>query len=261
MKCQYTYRETTGSDTYWICPQPDINIISANTSKDLKKALAFRSKLKGTGHAAQHSCFKQAACKTSTNADLGQIMQTSGNEDEDECLGVGLFSTRVIKKGEQIYTSYSGDDKISKVWETVFDCQCYCCQCSGTCCTQTSLEGVQEVDSTTPAVPTQRNSMMETDKPPPDQMDTETNISGPDQAEEGHLLTHTDDTVSVERYPMRTSASSTNAQQITCKRQRGLPDLGTSLTTPKTRVSAIIHQHYVSEAMQILCQPRSSFST
>ena len=59
MKCQYTYRETTGSDTCWICPQPDINIISANVSKDLKKALTFRSKLKGAGHAAQHSCCKQ----------------------------------------------------------------------------------------------------------------------------------------------------------------------------------------------------------
>jgi hypothetical protein len=41
-KCQYTYRETTGSDTYWVCPQPDINIISAKASKDLKKALAFQ---------------------------------------------------------------------------------------------------------------------------------------------------------------------------------------------------------------------------
>ena len=57
-KCQYTYRESTGSNTYWIRPQQDIDIISNKASKALKRALAVRSRLLGSGQAAQHSCCK-----------------------------------------------------------------------------------------------------------------------------------------------------------------------------------------------------------
>ena len=156
-------------------------------------------------------------------------MQTSGNEDEDECLGVGLFSTRAIQKGEKIYTSYSGDDKISKVWETAFDCQCYCCQCSATCCKQTSPEWVQGEDSTTPASLVKGHPMIETDQPPPDQMDTDTDSPGLGKTGEWQLLTFTDNILGVARSPSLTATeASGKAQQTTCKRQRGSPESGTS---------------------------------
>ncbi len=109
MRCQYTYRESTGSNTYWISPHQDVKIISSKASKALKKALEYRSRLKGAGQAAQHSCCTQSSCSTSINAELGLIMRTSGTDDEDECLGAGLFATRAIRTGEQIYASYSKD--------------------------------------------------------------------------------------------------------------------------------------------------------
>jgi hypothetical protein len=40
-RCQYTYRESTGSDTYWISPHQDVKIISSKASKALKKDLEF----------------------------------------------------------------------------------------------------------------------------------------------------------------------------------------------------------------------------
>ena len=52
-------------------------------------------------------------------------MEASGNDDEDECLGVGLFSTKAIQKGGHIYVFHSGDDKISQTLETSFGCKCY----------------------------------------------------------------------------------------------------------------------------------------
>jgi hypothetical protein len=56
VRCQYAYQESTGSDTYWISPHQDFKIISNKASKALKKALEFRSILKGAGQVAQHSC-------------------------------------------------------------------------------------------------------------------------------------------------------------------------------------------------------------
>ena len=109
VKYQYTYRESAGSDTCWISPHQDINIISSKASKALKKALEFRSILKGGGQTAQHSYYTQPTCNTSINTELVLIMRTSGNDDEDECLGSGLFATRTIRTGEQIYVSYSED--------------------------------------------------------------------------------------------------------------------------------------------------------
>jgi hypothetical protein len=100
-----SYQESTGSDTYWISPHQDVKIISNKASKALKKALEFRSILKGAGQAAQHSCCTQLSCSTSINSELVLIMRTSGNDDEDECLGAGLFATRTIRTGEQIYVS------------------------------------------------------------------------------------------------------------------------------------------------------------
>ena len=100
--------------------------------------------------------------------------------------------------------------------------------------------------------------MIETDQPPPDQMDTETDSPGLGQTGEGHLLTFTDNILSVARYPSLTAtATSDYAQQTTCRRQRVSPESGTSLVAPKARASTILHQHYVREAMHILRQPRN----
>ena len=185
-------------------------------------------------------------------------MKASGNGDEDECLGVGLFSTRAIQKGEQIYASYSGDDKISKVWETAFGRRCYCVQCSGTCCKKTSPEWVQGGSSTTPASLVKGDPMIATDQPPPDKMDTETASLGLGQTGEGRLLTSTDNILSVARHPsLKATAISGNAQQTASKRQWGSPASETSLVAPKARTSAILHQHYVSEVMQIFRQSRN----
>jgi hypothetical protein len=145
VRCQYTYRESTGSNTYWISPHQDVKIISSKASKALKKALEYRSRLKGAGQAAQHSCCTQSSCSTSINAELGLIMRTSGTDDEDECLGAGLFATRAIRTGEQIYASYSKD--ITKDWESTFGCKCYCCWCAKTCNVQDSPDGAQTCPS------------------------------------------------------------------------------------------------------------------
>jgi hypothetical protein len=141
VRCQYTYRESTGSDTYWTSPDQDVKIISSKASKALKNALEFRSILKGAGQSAQHSCCTQPSCSTSINSELGLIMRTSGNDDEDECLEAGLFATRAIRTGEQIYVTYSED--ITKDWESTFDCRCYCCRCAGTCSVQDTSDQAQ----------------------------------------------------------------------------------------------------------------------
>jgi hypothetical protein len=141
VRCQYTYRQSTGSDTYWISPHQDVKIISSKASKSLKKDQEFRSILKGAGQSAQHSCCTQPSCSTSINTELGLIMRTSGNDDEDECLGTGLFATRAIRTGEQIYVSYSEDT--AKDWKSTFGCRCYCCRCTGTCSVQDTLDQAQ----------------------------------------------------------------------------------------------------------------------
>ena len=64
IRCQYTYRESTGSDTYWISPHQDVKIISSKASKALKKPLEYRSRLKGAGQSAQHSCCTQLLVDT-----------------------------------------------------------------------------------------------------------------------------------------------------------------------------------------------------
>jgi hypothetical protein len=56
VRCQYMYRESTGTDTYWISRHQNVKIISSKASKALKKSLESRSSLKGAGQVAQHSC-------------------------------------------------------------------------------------------------------------------------------------------------------------------------------------------------------------
>ena len=115
--------------------------------------------------------------------------------------------------------------------------------------------GVQGGYSTTSASLVKGDPMIETDQPPPDQIDTETVSLGLAPTGEGRLLTSTDNILNVARDPsLKATTVSGNAQQTTCKRQWGSPELGTSLAAPKGRVSAILYQHYVSETMQILCQ-------
>jgi hypothetical protein len=53
-KCQYTYRESTGPDTYWISPRQDVNVISSKVSKALKRTLGLCSRIQGSGQTAQH---------------------------------------------------------------------------------------------------------------------------------------------------------------------------------------------------------------
>jgi hypothetical protein len=44
----------------------------------------------------------------------------TGNDEEDQCMGVGVVSTRPIGQGEQIFISYSGDEKIEDTWGDIF---------------------------------------------------------------------------------------------------------------------------------------------
>jgi hypothetical protein len=80
---------------------------------------------------AQHSCCKRADCQTSINAGLSLIFQASGNDEDDQCMGVGIVATRPISQGEQVFISYSGDTKIEDTWGKIF--RCYCCQCQRSC--------------------------------------------------------------------------------------------------------------------------------
>ncbi len=122
----------TPTDHFWVVPPPDKTILLAqNPPAKLVQALSNPSNLRGQGHMAQHSCCKRDACRSSRNSHLCLIFQTSGNDEEDKCLGVGIVSTRSIAQGEQIYISYSGDDDIKNSWGQIF--QCYCCYCRESC--------------------------------------------------------------------------------------------------------------------------------
>ena len=249
VKCQYTYRESTGSDTYWISPHQDDKIISNKASKALKKALEFRSSLKGAGQAAQHSCCTQPTCSTSINAELGLIMRSSGNDDEDECLGAGLFATRAIRTGGQIYVSYSDD--ISKEWESTFGCRCYCCRCSGTCSEQTMSDQAQ-VHPTPLASSTSSDPMTE-HQSLPDLKAVETIWSGLDVMEVDGLSLAPKE---ITGYNSSGTLISNDAElQVSDKRARGIMESVTSPTTPKERALAIQYQHYVKETMQTWHQP------
>jgi hypothetical protein len=133
-KCQYTVKAPTGTpkDHIWIVPQPDkLILLSQKPPTQLVQALSNPSILQGHGHMAQHSCCKRSECQTSTNARLCLIFQASGNDEEDQCMGVGVVSTRTISQGEQIFISYSGDETIEDTWGEVF--RCYCCHCQKSC--------------------------------------------------------------------------------------------------------------------------------
>ena len=248
-KCQYTYRESTGSDTYWISPHQDVNIISRRASKALKRALELRSRLKGTGQAAQHSCCTQPSCSTSINAELGLIMRTSGNDDDDECLGAGLFATRAIRTGEQIYVSYSED--IAKDWESTFGCRCYCCRCSGTCSEQKTTDRAQ-VYPTLMTSPISSDSMPERQSPP-DLQAVVTSASDLEGMEvDGLPLAPKKSTGLI---ASGTVFSPDRELQISDKRTKGLPEPNRGPTTPKERASVIQYRHYVKETMQTLHQP------
>ena len=100
--------------------------------------------------------------------------------------------------------------------------------------------------------------MIETDQPSSDQMDTETTSLDLGETGEGRVLTTMDNILSLARNPSsKVTVVSDDAQQITCKRQRGSSESGISPATPQARASTILHQHYVSETMQILRQPRN----
>jgi hypothetical protein len=133
-KCQYTVKAPMGTpkDHIWIVPHPDnLILLSQKPPKQLVQALSNPSILQGHGHMAQHSCYKRSECHTSTNARLCLIFQSSGNDEEDQCMGVVVVSTRPISQGEQIFISYSGDETIEDTWGEVF--RCYCCHCQKSC--------------------------------------------------------------------------------------------------------------------------------
>ena len=138
-KCQYTVKAPMGTPTdhFWIIPQPDKAVLlTKNPPAKLIQALSNPSILQGYGHMAQHSCCKRADCQTSINAGLSLIFQASGNDEEDQCRGVGIVATRPISQGEQIFISYSGDARIKDTWGEIF--RCYCCQCRKSCVAQSA---------------------------------------------------------------------------------------------------------------------------
>ncbi len=245
-RCQYTYRKSTGSDTYWISPHQDVKIISSKASKALKKALEFRSILKGADQAAQHSCCTQPSYSTSINAELGLIMRTSGNDDEDECLGTGLFTTRAIRTGEQIYVSYSED--VAKDWESTFVCRCYCCRCARTCIVQDTSDQAQACPtpmtipiSSDPMSGYQDLTVMEMRGPGLDGMEVDGLPLSP-QEKTGYTT-------------LGTVFSPNTERQYSNKRTKGLTEPDTSPTAPKERASILQYQDYVKETMQTLQQP------
>ena len=129
-KCQYTVKAPMGTPTdhFWIIPKPDKDILlTRGPPAKLVQALSNPSILQGHGHMAQHSCCKRADCQTSINAGLSLIFEASGNDEDDQCMGVGIVATRPISQGEQIFISYSGDTQIEDTWGEIF--RCYCCQC------------------------------------------------------------------------------------------------------------------------------------
>ena len=234
-KCQYTYRESTGSKTYWISPQQDIDIISNKASKALKRALAVRSRLLGSGQAAQHSCCKQPSCRTSINAELGLIMRSSSNDDEDECLGAGLFATRAIRTGEQILVSYS--DNITRDWESTFGCRCYCCHCSGTCST------------TIPTGQAPGHHM------PHDSLAVDMKAPDPEgMVVDGLPAGLTDPTKSSE-HSLASDTDLSPEQLISAKRFKGLPKSNKGPSTPKERASSIRYQYYVRDTLRTFQRP------
>ena len=122
----------TPIDHFWIIPQPDKAVLLAlNPPAKLRQALLNPTILQGNGHMAQHSCCTRADCQTSINAGLSLIYQASGNDEEDQCRGVGIVATRPINQGEQVFISYSGDEKIEDTCGGIFGC--YCCQCQKSC--------------------------------------------------------------------------------------------------------------------------------
>ena len=133
-KCQYTVRAPMGTPTdhFWIIPQPDKDVLlTRGPPAELTQALSNPSILQGQGHMAQYSCCKRADCRTAVNTCLTLIFQASGNDEEDQCVGVGIVATRPIGQGEQIFISYSGDNTIKDTWGEIF--QWYCCQCQRAC--------------------------------------------------------------------------------------------------------------------------------
>jgi hypothetical protein len=170
-------------------------------------------------------------------------MRTSGNDDEDECLGAGLFATRTIRTGEQIYVSYSED--IAKDWEPTFGCRCYCCRCTGTC-------SVQDTSDQAQACPTPIVIPISSDPMPGYQNLTSVETRGPglDRMEvDGLPLVPHEKT----GYTVSGTAFSPNTErQYSNKRKKGLTEPDTGPTAPKKRASILQYRHYVQETMQIL---------
>jgi hypothetical protein len=124
-KCQYTVQAPMGTPTdhFWIIPQSDKAVLlTRDPPAELRRALSNPSILQGHGHMAQHSCCKRADCQTSINTGLSLIFQASGNDEDDQCMGVGIVATRPISQGEQIFISYAGDAKIEDTWGEIFRC-------------------------------------------------------------------------------------------------------------------------------------------
>jgi len=122
----------TSNDHVWIVSQTDkIILLSQHPTKPLREALARSSILHEHGHMTQHSCCKRENYQTSINARLCLIFEASGNDEDDQCMVVGIVSTRPINQGEQIFISYSGDENIADTWGDIF--RCYCCSCQTSC--------------------------------------------------------------------------------------------------------------------------------
>ena len=176
-------------------------------------------------------------------------MRTSANDDEDECLGAGVFATRTIRAGEQIYVSYSED--IAKDWESTFGCRFYCCRCSRTCSVHNTSDRAQ-AGPTLLATPIRSDPTPEYQLPP-DLKAVETRESGLDgMVVDGLPMTPQETTghsVSGEAF------SPDREQQSSNKRTKGFTEPNTSPTAPRERASGIQYQHYVKETMQTLQQP------
>jgi hypothetical protein len=225
-------------------PQQDVKSIAGKASKVLKKTLEFRCSLKGSGQVTQHSCCTQPSCGTLINEELGLIMRTSGNDDEDGCLGVGAFATRTIRTGEQIYVSYSGN--IDKDWESTFDCRCYCCY-AGTC-------NIPDTSDRAQTCPTLMTTSSSNDPRPEYHLPLDRKVvamkgSGLDGMEvDGLPLTPKE----ITGYTVLGTAFSPNTgRQNSNKGTKGLTETDTSPTAPKERASIIQYQHYVKETCKL----------
>jgi hypothetical protein len=154
-------------------------------------------------------------------------MRTSGDDDEDECLGAGLFATRAIRTGEQIYVSYS--ENIAKDWESTFGCRCYCCWCAGTC-------NIPDTSDRAQACPTLMATSISNDpRPehqlPPDRKAVEMKGSGLDGMEVDGLPLAPKGTTG--HTALGTAFSPNTGRQNSNKCTKGLTEPDTSPTAPK----------------------------